>query len=356
MKRFIFHVDMDAFYASVEQRDHPEYQGRPVVVGADPRFGLGRGVVAACSYEARKFGIHSAMPISQAYRLCPQAVYVRPDMANYVETSGRIRAIFLELTSLVEPVSIDEAFLDLSDQVEDYVEALRAGKRLREVIKGRERLTASVGIGPSKSIAKIASDLRKPDGLALIRDEDVQQFLDPLQVSRLWGVGPRTSDRLKEIGISTVLQLRQADQAALVTRFGKLGEHLRKMALGIDDRPVSVSHEVKSISQERTFSEDTDSVSLQDEALTKMSRKVSERLNAKSLEAQTVILKIRYADFTTFTRQVSLHDPVRGADEILAIGKQLLAKHRDPERKVRLLGLGVASLTVEGSAVQLRLF
>ncbi len=256
MNRWIFHVDMDAFYASIEQRDHPEFRGRPVVVGADPRQGFGRGVVAACSYEARKFGIHSALPIGQAYRRCPDAVFVRPEMAKYRETSRHIRKIFAEITDLVEPISIDEAFLDVSGLVEEPVAAVKLARDLKLRIRSKEELTASVGIGPSKFIAKIASDLRKPDGLLLIRPEEVRRFLDPLPISRIWGVGPRTAERLRKMGVATIRQLRQIDVETLKQRFGKMGGHLSQLANGVDDRPVVGEREVKSISQEHTLLEE----------------------------------------------------------------------------------------------------
>ncbi len=356
MDRWIFHVDMDAFYASIEQRDHPEFRGRPVVVGADPRDGLGRGVVAACSYEARRFGIHSALPISQAYRKCPGAVYVRPDMARYREASRNIRAIFDEITDLVEPLSIDEAFLDGSRLVQDPASAVRLARHLKQQILSRERLTASVGIGPSKFIAKIASDLRKPDGLLLIRPEEVQRFLDPLPISRIWGVGPRTEERLGKIGITTVLQLRTIDPATLEKRFGKMGSHLSRLANGIDERPIVVERRAKSISQEHTFLEDTTDRAKMEATLKLMSGKVSTRLLKAHLVARTVCLKLRFSTFRTLTRQVTLRQPTADGAEILGVVLRLLDRQLRPTDRVRLLGVGVASLERRESARQLSLF
>lgn len=356
MDRCIFHVDMDAFYASIEQRDHPEFRDRPVVVGADPRQGFGRGVVAACSYEARKFGIHSALPISQAYRRCPDAVFVRPDMSKYVETSRRIRSIFSEFTDRVEPLSIDEAFLDVSHLVRDPEAAIRLARDLKQRIRAREGLTASVGIGPSKFIAKIASDLRKPDGLLLIRPHEVQRFLDPLPISRIWGVGPRTEQKLEQMGVTTIRQLRRIDGATLESRFGKLGGHLSRLARGVDERPVVVERQTKSISQEHTFLEDTADRAEMETTLTAMGRKVARRLREAELEARTVCLKLRYSSFRTLTRQVTLKQPTDDDAEIIAIVRTLLERQLRPGDKVRLLGVGVSSLARRGSERQLSLF
>ena len=254
--RTIFHVDMDAFYSSVEQREHPEYRGKAVVVGADPQEGKGRGVVAACSYVARTFGIHSAMPISQAFRLCPTGIYLRPDFKKYTQVSREIRTIFRSFSDLVEPLSIDEAFLDMSHQVKDPATALELAQSLKAEIVQTQHLTSSVGIAPSKFVAKIASDLEKPDGLVLVCLDQVQSFLDPLPISRLWGVGPKTETKLSEMEIRTILQLRHYDKRALVERFGKLGAHLWRLSNGLDDRPVVQNREAKSIGHETTFAED----------------------------------------------------------------------------------------------------
>lgn len=345
MDRTIFHVDMDAFYASVEQRDRPEFRGRPVIVGADPQDGRGRGVVAACSYEARKFGIHSAMPISQAFRRCPDGVFLRPDMAKYIEASRHIREIFRKLTPLVEPISIDEAFLDVSEKASDEREAIRLARRLKAGIFRRHRLTASVGIGPSKFIAKIASDIRKPNGLFLVREAQVQRFLDPLPISRLWGVGPRTEERLLAMGISRIRELRESDPEALAARFGKLGPHLWNLAHGIDPRPVVVQRPVKSIGQESTFAEDTGDRRLVERTLDRLCLRVADRLKKKGLEGGTVTLKLRYADFTTLTRQASIREPVREAEALQFLARRILHRNVDDSQKIRLIGVAVSRLT-----------
>lgn len=358
MARTIFHVDMDAFYAAVEQRDHPRLRGKPVVVGADPQGGRGRGVVAACSYEARRFGIRSAMPISKAYRLCPQAMYVRPDFAKYSAVSRSIRSIFFSFTEWVEPVSIDEAFLDMSDKVTGEGAALEAARSLKHEIFESQQLTASVGIAPNKFVAKIASDLKKPDALVVVRPEEVQSFLDPLPISRLWGVGPKTDEKLRALGIATIRELREADQTLLKRRFGKLGEQLWQLAHGIDERPVVVYREPYSISHETTFSRDVVDTGRLERTLEYLCENVAQRLYRRRLLCKTVTLKLRYADFTTVTRQHTLSQAFQDAADIFLIAQGLFRKYREAKRKVRLVGVAVSSLQPPSpnTAQQLRLF
>ena len=356
MDRCIFHVDMDAFYASVEQRDHPEFRGRPVVVGADPRSGQGRGVVAACSYEARKFGIHSALPIGQAFRRCPDAVFVRPDMAKYKAVSRRIHEVFHQYSSVVEPMSIDEAFLDVSDRIASAAEAVVLAGSLKAEIRTRERLTASVGVAPNKFVAKVASDMRKPDGLVLVRESEVQDFLDPLPIARLWGVGPKTEEKLRSLGLEQIFQVRQMEPAVLARRFGRLGPHLWKLANGIDDRAVEGSREAKSISQEHTFLEDSADRILLTETLKRLSEKVGMRLNKAEFVARTVFLKLRYSDFTTLTRQVRLRNAVDEGAGIFEIALRLFEREWKESRRVRLIGVGVSALEKRPRCIQLRLF
>ena len=301
--RKIVHVDMDAFYASVEQRDRPELRGRPVVVGGDPQ---GRGVVAAASYEARRFGIHSAMPCAQARRRCPAAVFLRPDFARYKETSQAIQAIFHEVTDLVEPLSLDEAYLDVTEN--DWGEAL-AGKvalRLKRRIREELALTASAGVGPNKLIAKIASDLDKPDGLVIIPPDQALDFLAALPVRRLWGVGPATARRLEELGAADVTGLRRIPQPELVKHFGRHGAWLYRIARGDDSRPVSPERVAKSRSAETTFPEDiTDRAQLV-AALEGLAERVGRSLGRLDRSGRTVVLKVRYDDFVTVTRSKTL--------------------------------------------------
>lgn len=354
--RTIFHVDMDAFYASVEQRDNPDYRGKPVVVGADPREGAGRGVVAACSYEARRYGIHSALPISQAYRHCPRAIYLRPDFEKYSRVSRQIRAIFHSLTPRVEPLSIDEAFLDVSSRVQSLEDARRLAQQLKRKIYQKQHLTASIGIGPSKFVAKIASDLKKPNGLVLVPAEYVQRFLDPLPTARIWGVGPRTEEKLKKMGIVTIAQLRVVERDLLLRRFGKSGDHLWRLANGIDDRDVITERAIKSISNETTFSEDVSSEEKLEQTLDRLCRKVSKRLVRHGIRGRTVTLKLRYSDFTTITRQISVRDATDQASLLLYCCQKLLHSNRDEKQRIRLIGVSVSSLTSGDARGQLSLF
>jgi nucleotidyltransferase/DNA polymerase involved in DNA repair len=356
--RTIFHVDMDAFYASIEQREHPGYRGKPVIVGADPREGQGRGVVAACSYEARTFGIHSAMPISRAFRLCPKGIYLRPDFKKYTQVSRDIRAIFRSFADLVEPLSIDEAFLDMSREVSDGEAAVKIAQSLKSTILQDQKLTASIGIAPNKFVAKIASDLKKPDGLTLVPSDQVQSFLDPLPISRLWGVGPKTETKLTQMGIRTILQLRHYDKAVLAQRLGKMGAHLWNLSNGVDNRPVRENREVKSIGHERTFSEDAWDNEILEQTLLRLSAGISERLSKKGLAGKTVTLKLRYSDFTTITRQTTLREALEDESDIYQLARKLLRKFRDPKRKIRLVGVSVSSLESENESArrQIKLF
>ena len=341
---------MDAFYASVEQREHPEYRGKPVIVGADPREGRGRGVVAACSYEARTFGIHSAMPISRAFRLCPKGIYLRPDFKKYTQVSRDIRTIFHSFADLVEPLSIDEAFLDMSQEVSDGEAAVKIAQLLKSTILQDQQLTASIGIAPNKFVAKIASDLKKPDSLTLVPSDQVQSFLDPLPISRLWGVGPKTERKLSQMGIKTILQLRHYDKDALVQCLGKMGNHLWNLSNGIDHRPVMENREVKSISHERTFSEDAWDNEILEQTLFRLSASISQRLSKKGLSGKTVTLKLRYSDFITITRQTTLREALKDGSEIYQVARKLLLKFRDPKRKIRLIGVSVSSLESENDS------
>jgi DNA polymerase IV len=343
MIRTILHVDMDAFYTSVEQRDCRDYRDKPVIVGADPQEGFGRGVVAACSYEARKFGIHSAMPISRAYRLCPTAVFLRPDFSKYTEISRRIRTIFLSFTPLVEPLSIDEAFLDVSSQASDHGPPEEIARRLKEAIRNQEDLTASVGVGTSKLIAKIASDLSKPDGLLVVAPGSEQAFLDPLPISRLWGVGPKTEARLKEMGYGTVAQLRQSDRLTLSKMLGKAGDQIWLLARAEDQRPVITERQPKSMGQEKTFAADVQEDQILQDTLEEMSGDISSELHRWGLSGKTITLKLRYSNFQTTTRQRTLPHTIRDAPDILSHARELLRRHRNPNRRVRLIGISISS-------------
>ncbi len=331
---------MDAFYASVEQRDHPEWRGRPVVVGGSPEE---RGVVAAASYEARRFKIRSAMPMSQALRLCPEAIRVPPNFSAYKAASDVIHGIFQEITPRVEPVSLDEAYLDVSEKVSDFQEAEITGRRIKENIKLQTQLNASVGIGPNKFIAKIASDYDKPDGFFVIRPEQVLDFLTPLPARLIPGVGPKTEERLRQLGIETIGQLRAKALLAVQDAVGqKYGERLHELARGIDDSPVVSEWIRKSLSQERTFAHDLWDKEAMKEILGELAREVAEGLTREGLQGRTVGIKVRFHDFRIATRALTLDHQTREEEEIRSIAVHLLDRLDLQNRRVRLLGVRVA--------------
>lgn len=348
--RVIAHLDLDACFASIEQRDNPALKGKPVIVGAPPTQ---RGVVAACSYEARKFGVRSAMPSVTAGRLCPDAVFVRPRLEVYREESRAVMQILAESGARVEPTSIDEAYLDFSDlcQAADHDAALRKalplGRNLKERIRAERQLAATVGIGPNKLLAKIASDHAKPDGLLLISEADKAQFLRPLPIRTLFGVGKVTEQVLVQAGLKTVgdLQDHQGDLRALV---GSFGPRLRQFALGEDDRALEMGEEVKSVSAEETFLHDTDDRKILRTSLRSMADEIAQRLKKHRLEAYTVQVKVRYGDFTTLTRQISVEDPLIESANIYRLGCFLLGREKLVSRPLRLLGLGASNLREPG--------
>ncbi|HEY6877059.1 MAG TPA: DNA polymerase IV [Polyangiales bacterium] len=351
--RTILHVDMDAFYASVEQRDDPSLRGRPVIVGGRPES---RGVVAACSYEARRFGVHSAMPSAQAGRLCPQAVFVRPRMAHYVAVSREIRAIFHEVTERVEPLSLDEAYLDVSENKLGLTSPHELAQRVRATIRARTGLTASAGAGPCKLVAKIASDVNKPDGLCVVRAEDVADFLAPLPVTRLWGVGPATARRLAELGIKTVADVRARPLHLLESRLGRYGELLLRLAWGDDQRQVQTHRVRKSRGSETTFARDVRDLSALCETLQQISEELAGELVGSRTRARTATLKLRYGDFQTITRSRTFDEPFADARTLYRAARELLFHGTEAgKRPVRLIGVSVSSLVGEGDPEQLSL-
>jgi DNA polymerase IV len=336
------HVDMDAFYASVEQRDDPALRGRPVMVGGSGH----RGVVAAASYEARQYGVRSAMPGAVARRLCPDGVFVRARFARYREVSGEVFALFHAHTERVEGLSLDEAFLDVSDSVNGGESALEIGRRLKREIARTTGLTASVGISHNKLLAKLASDYDKPDGLVWVRPSEVRRFLDPLPVRRLWGIGPRSAERLHDAGIFTAGQLRRASPDVLRELFGASGLELALRAAGIDERPVKSSRVRRSISQETTFDKDLTAVDEVRPVIEEQAGQVAARLQAKDLYARTVTLKLRSTGFSTITRSHSLAGYTRDARLIAATAMDLLNNWAGWRAafSLRLVGVGVAGL------------
>jgi DNA polymerase IV len=341
--RRILHIDMDAFYASVEQRDDPALRGKPVAVGGQPSS---RGVVAAASYEARKFGVRSAIPMSQAVRLCPSLVIVRPDFAKYKAASNAVFSIFRQVTPLVEPLSLDEAYLDVTENSWGETLGTPVAKRLKERIRAETQLTASAGVAPNKFLAKIASGWKKPDGLTVIAPERVEPFLQQLPVDALWGVGPVTAKRLRARGIDKLVDVRTADLLVLREAVGSLADWLRQLANGVDDRPVTPNREVKSSGSENTYAEDLTDLDTIRHEIAEMASNATRWLGKKQMLARTVTIKVRYEDFTTVTRS---HTALATRDEsdIAARAVRLLEKTEAGLRPVRLLGVSVHNFCSE---------
>ncbi|MCH8829624.1 MAG: DNA polymerase IV [Planctomycetes bacterium] len=346
----ILHIDMDAFFTSVEERDRPELAGKPVIVGGTPE---GRGVVAAANYEVRKYGVHSAMPAATAKRLCPHAVFLRPRMSRYCEISEQIRTIFVRYTPLVEPLSVDEAFLDVTGTQGLFGPPTDLGRRLQREIRDELQLTASVGIASNKFLAKIASDLDKPDGFVVVEPGREQEFLDPLPISRLWGVGRATGEKLQKLGVQTIGQLRQLSADLLHQQFGKHGRHLWQLSHGIDERRVVPDREAKSISHETTFESDICEMETLRSWLLHLTEQVAHRLRRHDLSGSTVQIKVRYGDFYTITRAQTLPQPTHITREIWDTASRLLSE-RLPDRplRIRLLGVGVSGFTTTGQTQQ----
>ena len=344
--RSILHIDMDAYYASVEEREQPGLAGRPLVVGGSPQ---GRGVVAAANYAARQYGIHSAMPVSRALRLCPALICLPVQMDRYVRVSQQIREIFARYTPLIEPLSLDEAFLDVSDSIQLFGAARDIARRIKREIRDELSLVASVGVAPNKYLAKIASDVDKPDGFIEVTAQGAQAFLDPLPASRVWGVGKATNKELARLGITTIGQLRMQSREVLVERFGQFGTHLWQLVRGIDERPVVRDSEAKSISNETTFVHNVADNRVLRAWLMDLSEQVGRRLRAHQRFGRTVQLKVRFEDFHTITRSHTLPQATQSTRQIWQAAQSLLAAARQSDpRPVRLIGVGISSLG-EGS-------
>ena len=346
MERIILHIDMDAFFASVEQRDHEEYRGKPVIVG-----GLGpRGVVSTASYEARKFGVHSAMPMVTARRRCPGAVFLHPDHARYSAVSRQIFSILSRFSPVIEKLSIDEGFLDLTGMERLMADPRAYGEEIKRAVREETGLTASVGVAPNKFLAKLASDMEKPDGLVVIRPEDAEKVLAPLPVSRIFGVGKKTEERLAALGLKTIGQLAAVDRQKLARALGdRMAAQLIALAHGLDDRPVEPVRAAQSIGREETFDEDIRSREEAERVLLALSEEVGWRLRREGLSARTVALKLRFASFDTYTRQQTFPDPVSFDEDIFSAARALFrAFPVPPGAGIRLLGVSVGGLTEEG--------
>ena len=335
---------MDAFYASVEMRDDAELRGKPVAVGGSPES---RGVVAAASYEARAFGVRSAMPMARALRLCPQLVIVRPDFRKYREASDRVMEILHTATPLVEPLSLDEAYLDVTENLWNEPLATNVARRIKGLIFENLKITASAGVAPNKFLAKIASGWQKPDGLTVIAPERVESFLQKLDVEALWGVGPVTAKKLRAVGIKTLIDVRNADFQVLTQAVGSLAEWLVQLAHGDDPRPVEPHRETKSVSCETTFAQDLKSMAEANEEIARLARELAQDLAAKGLRARTITIKVRYSDFTTVTRSHTAKAFTASKAEIVNRAQMLLERTEADRRPVRLLGVGAHGLTEE---------
>lgn len=358
-QRKIIHVDMDAFYASVEQRDNPEYRDKPLVVGGPPQ-GRG-GVVAAASYEARKYGIRSAMPSKKALELCPEVLFVYPRFAVYKEVSNQIREIFHRYTDLIEPLSLDEAYLDVTTDKQNIGSAIEIARQIRHAIKTELNLTASAGVSINKFVAKIASDFNKPDGLTFIAPTQVEEFMEKLPVEKFHGVGKVTAEKMKGMNLHTGADLKKLTEEELVAYFGKVGLFYYNIVRGIDEREVESERESKSVGAEDTFAYDLTKIEEMHAELDKIAQTVCNRLERYELKGRTVTLKIKYHDFKQITRSLSLEKPVSDIETITATAKQLLQLTDLTDKKVRLLGISLSNfheqkLPVRKNSAQLRLF
>jgi DNA polymerase-4 len=341
MSRKIIHIDMDAFYASVEQRDNPEYRGKPIVVGGPPE-GRG-GVVATASYEARKFGIRSAMPSKKAKELCPDVIFVYPRFEAYKEASRKIREIFQRYTDLIEPLSLDEAFLDVTEDKLGIGSAMEIASEIKQAIKEETGLTASAGVSSSKFVAKICSDLQKPDGLTFIGPSKIEAFMEKLPVERFFGVGKVTADRMKKMGLHTGADLKAMTEQDLIHYFGKAGKFFYKIVRGIDNREVQPHREHKSMGAEDTFSYDLTELEEMNEQLEKIANTVCKRLEKYNLKGRTLTLKIKYHDFKQITRNHSFDKLINDYETIVTTAKQLLLNTDLTNKKIRLLGISLSN-------------
>lgn len=345
----IIHADMDAFYASVELLDKPELRDKPVAVGGPSRT---RGVISAASYIARQFGVHSALPCAIATRRCPGLVLLKPRMSVYAEYSKKIKEIFYRYTPAIEPLALDEAFLDTAGCEKLFGTPEAIGRQIKEDIKSELGLTISIGIAPNKFIAKIASDVQKPDGFVIVKQNEIQDFLDPLPITRIWGIGKVSSAKLNELGIYKILDLRQLPQAQLQEWFGKHGMHLWQLAHGIDDRHVVTDNQAKSISHETTFDINLENSETVQSQLLHLTEQVAARLRHSQLKGRTITIKIRYADFKTITRSHSISSPTNSTSLIWKVVKEsLLPKADIKQQGIRLVGVGVSHFNTEETAV-----
>ncbi len=337
-------IDLDAFFASIEERERPELKGKPIVIGADPKQGKGRGVVSTANYEARKYGIHSGMPIAIAYKKCPQAIYLQPRIEFYEQVSDKIMNILKNYADAFEQVSIDEAYLDVSRRCQSFDDAKELALKIKNEIKEKEKLTCSIGIGPNKLIAKIAADFQKPDGLTIVKQEEVVTFLKPLSVRVIPGIGPKTEQALNRLGIKTIEQLQQFSKEELIRYFGSFGEYMYNAAYGIDESPVKESEEIKSISIQHTFEHDTKSKKLIYSKLRELINLLHIRLREERLSFKTITVKIRFYDFETHTSQTTLIQQSTSQALAFNIASKLIQPWLEKKKAIRLIGVSFSKL------------
>jgi len=342
--RIIFHVDMDQFFAAVEEREHPEIRGKPVVVGADPKEGKGRGVVSTCNYEARKYGVRSGMPISKAWKLCPQAVFFPVNYRLYLQVSARIMDILSKHADKFESWGIDEAFLDVSSRVKDYEDARRLAIEIKMEIYEKEKLTCSIGVGPNKLVAKIASDFQKPDGLTVVEEKDVKTFLAPLDIDKLLWVGKKTARKLNKLGIKTIGDLAHYDPSVLVEKFGVMGTQLYLFAQGIDRSEVGLRGPIKSIGRNVTFEKDTSDWDFVFQTLDKLCEEVYKEVKQYNFLFKTVTITVRYENFETHTHGKTLPFLTNRLSDFEKAAHELMQPYLRAERKIRLVGARVTNL------------
>ena len=348
----ILHLDMDAFYPAVEVLDNPALKGKPVIVGGSRE----RGVVSSASYEARKFGVHSAQPIATAMRLCPHGIFLPGRMSRYKEVSAQVFEIFYRFTSLVEPLSIDEAFLDVTGSTRLFGQPVEIAKKIKQMVVEETGLTVSAGVAPSKFVAKIASDMDKPDGLTVVPPESVREFLDPLPIKKMWGIGKVTQEALARLNVHTFRDLSQVPLKVLERRFGKHGLKMHQLSMGMDDRDLVLGHDVKSVGHEETFSQDILDKDLARKELLALANKTARRTRQKGATGRTVTLKVKYSDFIQITRTSTLPTSTDDGLEIYSTVCHLLEKTEVGKRPVRLLGISISNLSFDDAESQLPLF
>jgi len=353
MSHFILHCDLDCFFAAVEERDNPIYIGKPIVIGADPKEGKGRGVVSTCNYEARKFGLHSAMPISQAYKRCPHGIYLHPNFEKYHKASKEVMEVVNSYSDMFQQVSIDEAYLDISDKCINYIEVRDLAEKLKDEVQKKVGITISIGCASTKSIAKIASDCNKPNGITVVEPGNIKLFLKDLDITRIPGIGKQTKLYYNKKGINTIGDIINIPLHKMIQLFGKNGEWVWKVANGFDDREVKeFNGDRKSISKERTFYEDTDDFKVILTKLEELNNKIHKKVIKNKIFYRTVTLKIRLEGFLTYTRSKSFAHHIQDKNKVMRVVVDLLNQFSIMNKKVRLVGIKLSNLEKAPSAIQ----